>query len=492
MPNNLAFVLSYSQYDKYEYGFTTLSSSAIENARESMIQVFANKCKCDDKIYILSDTNNIDSTQSMLRKLIEISNELKDKQIQNIYLYYIGHGITDKEGNACIIPIDSLLIDKQKGVLSGELKVYKLIETIRNYFQPFYLILFLDTCRDTSEELNWTEHIFRPKDIPQNTFIFYSTLPYRKSWINTEFGAYFTHDLADALQASMEDQTISQLNQQLRYDKTLSKSKQIPILQCNRDSKPDETIVSYKGFSMVPQTVDILAGMHAIDELIIQPHFHSDLFGCEQRIKYNALYTDHLQSRREKTFMLKDILYLSRIIFIMWIHVIQGTAFQHLKQPVLPKKHLLSIRSWYSEKVAEIDNLKKRYSDLARDVDVLIKEFELYLYIGYNNCNSIYEENEHKCILKKCIRAMNSQRYNLLKLNHVVNEYIEFVDDFYTRTRIVNCFIDQLGNKNNIHINRNELPVLINLLRQLMRDIDWFMNQQKRFTHILIQLPLGD
>ena len=262
--DNCAILIGISYYEE-TLGLETLTG--VPYSIENMRNAFIKNCGCK-KVFVFPNTDTLDvqwrekkvSGQEILRYISEVCDEIykndKTEAYNNLYLYYAGHGSTDKNGNACILPSDYVIVDQLDGISYGELQITTLLNMVRLCFPKRYnhLIVFIDACRSLADP-EWDRHMLLPETFPDNTIVYYSTLPYQESHADREYGGIFTTALISVLQSELGTQTADKLNKAIRRKMSIEFQKQEPIMKTSCDAT-ERVIASFGGYTIFPDLSD--------------------------------------------------------------------------------------------------------------------------------------------------------------------------------------------------------------------------------------------
>lgn len=209
--HNIAFVIA---CETYQYNSSYQNLPGVKNDAESMVHALRGQCRCAEIVTLgLAQNDLLPTGSSILATVIQTAQKYTNETIDNLYVYFSGHGEMDRFNKVSLIPSDAFRAGAtQHGALSLNNQV---LQTIKRHYNVRNILVFLDMClsanltKGAKERLN-TEYF------PRGVAVFYSCFPYQEAFMaNNGSGSFFTRCLVDALNTDRVE-TVSQLSAQIR------------------------------------------------------------------------------------------------------------------------------------------------------------------------------------------------------------------------------------------------------------------------------------
>ena len=301
--NNAAIIIACEKYNQY---FDDLHG--VRKDAENMRRVLSEKCACST-ITMLGDTDERPATD---HNIFEATITEIPSEVDNLYLYFSGHGFMNAEEEICLIPCDAI---KKRSKVYGTHELKELMNNVKDTFHPKAVFVFLDMCLTpaSAKGLDDTSKVF----LHEGAVVFYSTLPHRPAYVaEDESGSFFTTCLVQLLDSEIR-LTAAELSEKLE-EKVSSLCeenglKQIPHTSC----EDTELLKRYVNFpngeqDFLKEEAEDTSALSPIDQVLLQEFSGEVQLSEEERkvtekclreIQYNAghrSYVANIGSEGEK------------------------------------------------------------------------------------------------------------------------------------------------------------------------------------------------
>lgn len=209
--HNIAFVIA---CETYQYNSSYQNLPGVKNDAESMVHALQGQCRCAEIVTLGLAQNELSpSGSSILATIIQTAQKYFNETIDNLYMYFSGHGEMDSSNNVSLIPSDAFRAGAtQHGALSLNDEV---LQMIKREYNVRNILVFLDMCL-SANLAKGAKEILNTEYFPKGVAVFYSCFPYQKAFMaRNGSGSFFTHCLVDALNTDRVE-TVSQLSAQIR------------------------------------------------------------------------------------------------------------------------------------------------------------------------------------------------------------------------------------------------------------------------------------
>ena len=205
---NCAFLIGCIEYRSKAFERYDEIKHDIINMKNAMIEY----CNCSkEDIYIIADTDEAiahPTGYEICNSIADTSTTYNGEELENLYIYYSGHGYISSKDEAVLVPTDTFLDPIEQGTLP----LFKIIELIKECFKSVeHIIVILDMCltikpyakmaTKANRQINTDNHPSK------GVIIYYSCYPRKSSYIippslkeELGQGSVFTNVFIDALE----------------------------------------------------------------------------------------------------------------------------------------------------------------------------------------------------------------------------------------------------------------------------------------------------
>ena len=139
--NNIGFVIACENYQYNSYP----NLPGVKNDAELMVRALIEQCRCPViETLGLAQEDQSPTGSSILATIVKTAQDYSDETIDNLYVYYSGHGEMGSSGNVFLLPSDAFRDgETQHGAISLD---SQLLKTIKRHYNVNNIIVFLDMC----------------------------------------------------------------------------------------------------------------------------------------------------------------------------------------------------------------------------------------------------------------------------------------------------------------------------------------------------------
>ena len=209
--SNAAIIAACECYDDS----TIKDLKGVNQDAKLMKEALMKNCDCSEEdIYTLVNDDGSHSkptTSQLLHAIDNISTNYPNKTINNLFLYYSGHGYM-KDNELRLVLSDTILHDTDSAIPISRLNHY--FDRIKNVK---HIIVFLDACQSDYVSKGSSEKSTDPYS--GNAVIFYSCLPHQSSYMLSQkegIGSVYTKYLIEILNQPSKYPTVKTVSRELK------------------------------------------------------------------------------------------------------------------------------------------------------------------------------------------------------------------------------------------------------------------------------------